>query len=149
MPEAVRVVSFIKAPHWRQRSWIPRLVDRALESLDRRRADGQVFAVLSIPRDTLRAEVPLFLDQLRSALFDRRRYYPARDGRRCSFGEARHAVALAPALNGPRIWGLWTQPLAYLVGTQGRMTLTQGHHALLSLEGETIMRSPRTTRMIV
>jgi hypothetical protein len=81
----------------------------------------------------------LFLDQLRSALFDLRRYHPARGGRRCSFGEARNAVALAHALNGPRTWGIWPQPLAYLVGTQGWITLARSDNMLFPVIAEPVV----------
>ena len=46
MPETVRVVTFIEAPHRRRWGWIHRLMKLALETLDTGRADCEVFSIL-------------------------------------------------------------------------------------------------------
>lgn len=73
MPEAVWVVSFIEAPHGRRRGWTHRLVALAFEPLDGGGADREVFSVLKIPGDALRAKVRLLLDDGFCALNSLRR----------------------------------------------------------------------------
>jgi hypothetical protein len=131
MPETVRVMSFIEVPHRRWWRWTGLLVDRALKTLECGGTDLQVLGIPKIPGDAFRAKVPVFLNHLGCARFGRGRQSPARDRRRCTLGHTRQTVALAHPLNGTRTWGLCPELLVKLVGTQGRMTLTQGHHALL------------------
>jgi hypothetical protein len=148
MPEAVRVVSFIEAPHGSRRRWTDRLVELALEPLDGGRADREVFTILYIPGNALWAQVrPLRNDRF-CALNGLRCQTAGRSGRWCACRETHHAVALAHALNGPRTWGIWPQLLAYLVRTQGRMALAEGHHPRLSGRVETTVWSLRPSTMV-
>src|SRR5262245_15276045 len=104
--------------------------------------------MLKIPGDAFSTKVPFLPDHLRRACFGCRLQPQATHSRRCTFGHTRKAMALAHALNRARTWGIRSQLLADLVGTQGRMTLTERHHTPLAVRIETIVRPLRAARTI-
>jgi hypothetical protein len=151
LPETVRMAAFIEPAYWWRRRWwgrMERLVSFALETLDGGGADCQLFVVLQVPHEALRAKVRPQLEEILETLLGQPWHPACRSRGWRALRKPRKAVACTEALNRACTRSFRPQLLLYLIGTMRRMALAERNNSLFAVSIEAIMRMLWPTPLI-